>query len=217
MKWFVRRLLCEGLIILVIWLTGWGLFRLGSWGVMVQKETYWSEVIVRQTAYKKLSPREKDQAREQFMRPGSLKSSDQPFRKGPKWIRLAHAAEGAGAWLKGSWLFVYLLIICFRLAMRLRRSREERRGFPLWLKEELRILALFSLAAFVWYVLWAFLIPSGYVTYQRFGVRSFDYLWDTRLSWYEQLAQAWPYVLVLYPVTAIYRRWRRMFSGGKSR
>ncbi len=211
------RMILEVLIVLVIWMGGWGLFWGGSWGLKVLKEQYWSQEISRNPAYKTLSVSEKELARAQFMKPGSIRFGDEPFRHGRWTIYLAYGAAFLGSWLKDFWLLIYALVTCIRLRMHLKRSSRAVKTSGMSLAKELRIIYLFLWAALVWYVCWQVLIPLTYVAWHRFYMKSFDYLWNARLIDFEHLAQGWPYLLILYPVSALVRGWRQIFFAGKSR
>jgi hypothetical protein len=70
---------------------------------------------------------------------------------------------------------------------------------------ELRILIFFAVMAVVWYLVWALLAPSLYVSFKRFYTHSYEYLWNNRLHDFGQLATFWPYILLGYPLSLLLR------------
>ena len=213
----MRRIFYEVLIVFAVCMGSWGLFWVGTWGLNIQKEQYWEKTIVNQSAYQALSAREQELARVQFMMSGSLGIGDAPLRDGGILIRLMYGLEVVGSWLKDCWLIMYAVVACFRLGGYVMESADEEQTSTISLARELRIMVLYFLAVLVWYVCWALLIPSAYVVYHRVYLKSFDYLWNARLIEFDHVANAWPYLLILYPVSVLVRVWRRIFAAGKSR
>jgi hypothetical protein len=69
----------------------------------------------------------------------------------------------------------------------------------------LRIIVFFAVMAVLWYLIWALLAPSLYVTYKRYYTHTYEYLWNSRLYDFGRLARVWPYVFLGYPVTLMFR------------
>jgi hypothetical protein len=203
-------LIKEFVIILALWMGGWVIFYAGARGMNDYKKRYWQESIVTKQAYQNLSPVEKAAAEQQYMELWQVKLGDEPFRQGGYGIRVAYGAQAGGFWLKTNWLLCYILLGFLRIGLSIRTSYRKRPasyrmtgGERLTL--ELRILIFFAVMAVVWYLVWALLAPSLYVSFKRFYTHSYEYLWNNRLHDFGQLATFWPYILLGYPLSLLLR------------
>ncbi len=200
-------------IILALWLGGWALFYAGAYGLKEYKARYWQGAMATKPAFQSLPVEEKDKAYSQFMALWATRPGDEPFRQGGRGIHAAFYVQAVGFWLKGNWLLCYVLLGLLRLTLAFRSSRAKRSALPkkmtvgAFFLQELKTLGLFLILALFWYVVWAFLAPSIYVAYQRFFLKSYEYLWNSRLDDFAWLKGAWPYVLYGYPLSILFRLW----------
>jgi len=203
-------LIKEFVIILALWMGGWVIFYAGARGLNDYKMRYWNESIVTKQAYQILSPVEKTAAHDQYMELWQVKPGDEPFRLGSYGMLVAYNAQAVGYWLKTNWLLCYVLLGFLRVGFALRTSNRNRpassrRTGGEHLMQELRIVVFFSIMAVLWYLIWALLAPSLYVSYKRYFTHSYEYLWNSRLYDFGRLSKVWPYVLLGYPVSLLLR------------
>jgi len=124
--------------------------------------------------------------------------------------------------LRQNWLLAYLFLLLVRLAWLLHRPQgkpDEGEEFLAGLVREVKILGWVTLLAVSWYCLWKFFVPSVYVFYERYCLRSYAYLWNNRVEGFGRLAGWWWVLLWLYPLVVVLRIWRYFFKqvGRRSR